>query len=300
MPRKFVKFGGATEGRFAPWYSLLSVFSYLRSRQRVTSSSAAWTGTRSRFHKWTKVNQEEDGGDDCAEFKEGRVKFVHDSANFLSRLTYFWLDSMLRLGSSRPLEFDDLGDLPSVDKADVNHQRFSKVWEKEKIRAAEHKKCPSLWRAHFLAYRVLLVKSGLCRLCGDLLSFIGPLCLKQIVKYVETTSKSGGDGEVEPVSKTGVYFSFSEFFSNGFVLSVVIFLDDIIVSFFIQYQFYIITRLCMNLRASLQVYLVVLICIVLFWICAQGTMQLLLYNHELFVLLMYCLPDYLFLGSNLQ
>ena len=274
MPRKFGKFRGATEGRFAPLYSLLSVFSYLRSRQRVPSSNAAWTGTRSRFHKWTKVSQEEDGDDDCAEFKKGRVKFVHDSANFLSRLTYFWLDSVLWLGGSRPLEFDDLGDLPSVDKADINHQRFSKVWEKEKIRAAEHKKCPSLWRAYFLVYRALFIKGALCRLCGDLLSLIGPLCLKQIVKYVETTLKSDGYGDVKPVSKTDVYFSVSEFFSNGFVLSVVIFLDDIIVSSFIQYHFYIITRLCMNLRASLQVYLVVLICIVLLWICAQRTMYL--------------------------
>ena len=138
------------------------------------------------------------GSGDCREFQEGRVKFVHDFANFLSRLTYSWLDTMLRLGSSRPLELDDLGDLPSVDKADINHQRFFKVWEKEKIQAAKYKKCPSLWHAYFIAHRFSLAKAAMCRLCTDLLSFIGPLCLKQIVKYVETTLKSVGDGKVKP------------------------------------------------------------------------------------------------------
>lgn len=211
--------------------------------------------TRSRFRKWTKASQGEDDDDvggDCREFQEGRVKFVHDFANFLSRLTFSWLDSMLRLGSSRPLELDDLGDLPSGDKADINHQRFLKVWEKEKIRAAKHKTGASLWRTFLNCHRVLLIKAGLCRLCGDLLSFIGPLCLKQIVKYVETTLKSDGD-EVKRESETDVYLSVSDFFSNGFVLAVVILFGNIGMSSFIQYYFYICFRLSVKLKASLQV-----------------------------------------------
>ena len=234
------------------FYTLLLII-----ERRVISSHLP---TRSRFHKWTKANQreqqeEEDdgGGGDCREFQEGRVKFVHHFANFLSRVTYSWLGTILRLGSSRPLELDDLGDLPSVDKADVNHQCFFKVWEKEKIRAAKHRTRPSLWRTYFNGYRFLLIKAAMCRLCGDLLSFIGPLSLKQIVKYVEVALKSDQNGEVKPESEMDVFLSVSDFFSNGFVLAVAILLGNIGMSSFLQYYFYISFRLCLKLRASLQV-----------------------------------------------
>ena len=232
------------------FYTLLLIV-----ERRVISSHLP---TRSRFHKWTKANQEEeDVGGDCREFKEGHIKFVHDFANFLSRVTYSWLGTILRLGSSRPLELDDLGDLPSVDKADVNHQHFFKVWEKEKIRAAKHTTRPSLWRVYFNSYRFLLIKAALCRLCGDLLSFIGPLCLKQIVKYVEIALKSDRNEEVKPESEMDVFLSVSDFFSNGFVLAVVILLGNIGMSSLMQYYFFISFQLTLKLRASLQVKYVV-------------------------------------------
>ncbi|XP_028395271.1 ATP-binding cassette sub-family C member 9-like [Dendronephthya gigantea] len=207
---------------------------------------------RSRGSAWSRANASEMEEDSCRNFQEGKIKFVHDFSNFLSRCTFSWMYDMLKLGNSRPLEPEDLGDLPSVDKADHNHKHFMKVWEAEKVRAAKKQTTPSIWLAFFLTYRKIILTAATCRLIGDLLSFIGPLCLKQIVAYVERTLKSNGE-EVKPPNEDNLHMSISDFFSNGFVLSVVILVGNIASSTFIQYYFYNALRYSMNLRASLQV-----------------------------------------------
>lgn len=207
---------------------------------------------RSLSSAWSKASACEIEEDSCRELQTGNIKFVHDFSNFLSRCTFSWMYDMLKLGNSRPLEPEDLGDLPPIDKADLNHKRFMEVWEAEKARAAKKQTTPSIWLAFFLTYRKIILISATCRLIGDLLSFIGPLCLKQIVTYVERTLKSNGE-DAKPPNEDNVHMSISDFFSNGFVLSVVILLGNIASSTFIQYYFYSALRFSMNLRASLQV-----------------------------------------------
>jgi hypothetical protein len=189
----------------------------------------------------------------CQEFTEGRIKFVHDFSNFLSRCTFSWMQAMLKLGNSRPLELEDLGDLPQVDRAAVNHARFTNVWEAEKTRAARKHATPSLWRSIFLAFKGDILMQAALRLVGDLLSFIGPLCLKQIVTYVEKTLKSDGDDVAKPLTENDVHMPVSEFFGNGFVLSVVILFGNIAATTCINQYFYRAFRFSMNIRACLQV-----------------------------------------------
>ena len=206
---------------------------------------------QSQSSSWSRANESEMEGEACLDFQEGRIKFVHDFSNFLSRCTFSWMQSMLKLGNSRPLESEDLGDLPPGDKADVNHKHFIKVWENEKIRAAQNQATPSLWRSFFVAFRGVILKTAASRLVGDVLSFIGPLSLKQIVTYVEQTSN--GDKATKPLTEDDVHMSISEFFSNGFVLSVVILFGNIASTTCINYYFYLALRFSMNIRACLQV-----------------------------------------------
>ena len=208
---------------------------------------------QSQFSSWSKANESEMESEACQEFTEGRIKFVHDFSNFLSRCTFSWMQSMLKLGNSRPLETEDLGDLPQVDRAAVNHARFTNVWEAEKTRAAWKHATPSLWRSIFLAFKGDILMQAALRLVGDLLSFIGPLCLKQIVTYVEKTLKSDGDDVAKPLTENDVHMPVSEFFGNGFVLSVVILFGNIAATTSINQYFYRAFRFSMNIRACLQV-----------------------------------------------
>lgn len=45
-----------------------------------------------------------------------------------TRSRWFWMDDLLRTGSQRPLEQDDLGTVSSWDRAELQYERFQAVW----------------------------------------------------------------------------------------------------------------------------------------------------------------------------
>lgn len=59
--------------------------------------------------------------------------YLHHSAGWYSRVTYYWLTPLLRLGFSRPLELQDLGLLPDKETAATQFQLFNNVYEKHKV-----------------------------------------------------------------------------------------------------------------------------------------------------------------------
>ena len=201
---------------------------------------------------WSRANKSEMEGEAFLEFEES-FKFVHDFSNFLSRCTFWWMQDTLKLGNRRPLEPEDLGELPPIYKADFNHVKFIKIWQKEKLQATLNQSTPSIWHAFFVTFRSVILTTAASRLAGDALSFIGPLCLKQIVNYVEQTFKSNGGDATKPLTEDDVNMSNSDFFGNGFVLSVVILFGNIASTTCLNYHYYLAIRFSMNIRACLQV-----------------------------------------------
>ena len=154
-----------------------------------------------------KAGQGEDDakGLDCSRLQECKLKFIHDYSNCYSRVTFSWLWSILSLGNNRPLEGEDLGELPTTHMADTNHKRFFAIWEKERNKAAKQRRTPSLWRSYFLTYKSVLLKAAICRLCADLLTFMGPLSLKEFLNFVGTFLESGSSGKVKPAGEGDVF-----------------------------------------------------------------------------------------------
>ncbi|PRQ51941.1 putative xenobiotic-transporting ATPase [Rosa chinensis] len=52
-----------------------------------------------------------------------------DQASFLSKLTLSWVNPLLKLGSSRALDLEDIPSLVSEDEANVAYQKFSNALE---------------------------------------------------------------------------------------------------------------------------------------------------------------------------
>ena len=64
----------------------------------------------------------------------------------------------------------------------------------------------SLWRCYLRAFWRPLVAAGFCKLLGDMLAFLGPLCISRIIHYVEETSASVGQptASLKPLPRVGV------------------------------------------------------------------------------------------------
>ena len=50
-----------------------------------------------------------------------------------------------------------------------------------------------MWRCYWGAFWRPLVLAGVFKLFGDLLTFVGPLCISRIITYVETTRAESGE-----------------------------------------------------------------------------------------------------------
>ena len=72
-----------------------------------------------------------------------------DKANFVSKITLWWIFELLWKGNSRPLEQGDLYSVRDVDRAKYLTKRLEKKWENEKKCAKKSKRKPHLWKALF-------------------------------------------------------------------------------------------------------------------------------------------------------
>ncbi|KAG8759673.1 hypothetical protein FRC14_005351 [Serendipita sp. 396] len=105
-------------------------------------------------------------------------KDVHESpfqtANIYSRWTFHWMDALMRLGSKRPLEEEDVYELGPGDQADV-------LAEKLESAAAKHS---SLWAALAAAYGATYAEAAMLKVFQDILAFAQPQFLRMFLAYI--------------------------------------------------------------------------------------------------------------------
>lgn len=98
------------------------------------------------------------------------------NANIFSKLTFWWLGNLLKLGYKRPLENDDLYILNDAKLAKNVTSDFEKSWEMEYTR--KDGKTPSLLRALNRTFGFDFWISGVYRLVSDTLQVTSPLVLQ--------------------------------------------------------------------------------------------------------------------------
>lgn len=120
-----------------------------------------------------------------------RAKNAEERSSCCSRWTLSWLNPLLRLGASRPLEEADLGNVATQDSSEVLHARFKELWAAEVDRASRRQTKPSL-------VRVLRQTTGTWPFVSSALMYVGymitsllmPLLLKRIVSHLEGSVES--------------------------------------------------------------------------------------------------------------
>ncbi|XP_071784244.1 ATP-binding cassette sub-family C member 9-like [Asterias amurensis] len=156
-----------------------------------------------------------------SDLTDPEMHFMDENCSMLSRITFYWLGRLLKIGFKHPVELKDLGSLPEIHQARFNHDRFMKVLEKEAKKAAAAGRMIHLWRVCFRAYWWEVMTTGLLRLIAELVRLINPLAISGLVLYIT-------ENEVEKRQKQEPhYLTIQEFFSNGFVLVGLIFVNTI-------------------------------------------------------------------------
>lgn len=111
-----------------------------------------------------------DGGGPCPE----------DSANILSRFTFWWFDDLLYFGFDHALAMEDLHELCKQDQSPVIAAAYEAAWDKQLQRQK-----PSLARALFASFGWQFAFAGVYKLINDVAVFGGPLLLSAIVAFIQ-------------------------------------------------------------------------------------------------------------------
>ncbi|XP_035824447.1 ATP-binding cassette sub-family C member 9 isoform X2 [Aplysia californica] len=190
------------------------------------------------------------------------TKYLQSYVNFMSQAVYWWITDLLIKGFKNPLTLKDLGKLPQSERSTRMYKKLQMIFEEEKFKSRQRNKNPSLMFSFLRAAWPMLILSGLFRLIGDCLAFVGPLLIEQIVDYAyemeEQKSSPVPDVVVATTvsnstkSKVYTYVTVQQFFWNGYVLSVVLFLASLLQQTLLQNHHFIVIREGIRVRTAVQ------------------------------------------------
>ncbi|XP_014240364.1 ATP-binding cassette sub-family C member Sur isoform X2 [Cimex lectularius] len=171
--------------------------------------------------------------------------YVHKQSHWFSRLTFFWLTPLLRIGYTNPLEPEDLGKLPLEESAAEQYQNFLDSYQKIK----NARGVASLWKCYFHCYWKNFFVGGLLKLIGDFVGLIAPLGIAVVIDYVASYQQPASQA---PSITQEDFVSVNVFLKNGYVMSIVIFVSAIAQASFSQASTHIINVEGIRLKTALQ------------------------------------------------
>lgn len=187
----------STDGKSFPprkWYRRVPFLSTKPIEQRLTARKPSLTSSAGNV---------ENGIDTGTEAK---CQLPESTANWLSVLSFSWLSPVLRTGYTRPLQFDDLYDMPSNRMVEDHAERLEKSWSARLERNNNQTTTSGLlsWRPFWarrttnatvlaMALNDVCLRwfwlGGLFKLGGDLTQMISPLLIRFLIATLSDPSQ---------------------------------------------------------------------------------------------------------------
>ncbi|KAH9643886.1 hypothetical protein HF086_012761 [Spodoptera exigua] len=116
------------------------------------------------------------------------ICYKHNDTHFYSKISFFWLNSLLKKGYKSPLEPDYLGELPEDERSVKYYKEFLKIY-KNLEKSNNKNGSPSLLSCYIRKVWPNFYIAGVLKLFGDLIGVVPPLGLAVIIQYIQDTPK---------------------------------------------------------------------------------------------------------------
>ncbi|KAM9609982.1 ATP-binding cassette sub-family C member 4 isoform 6-T7 [Trichechus inunguis] len=111
-------------------------------------------------------------------------------ANLCSRVFFWWLNPLFKIGHKRRLEEDDMYSVLPEDRSEHLGEELQGYWDKEVLRAEKDAQKPSLIKAIIKCYWKSYLVLGIFTLIEESIKVIQPLFLGRIINYFENYDPS--------------------------------------------------------------------------------------------------------------
>ncbi|KAL0491571.1 ATP-binding cassette, subfamily C [Acrasis kona] len=118
-------------------------------------------------------------GDQIATQEKHKKVIPEVTANFLSRITFWWFNPLVVQGYKKVLEMNDLYNLREEDRAKNVGKMFEHYWVEEL-----KKKNPSLLLAIHRAFGTRCYLAGIIKVMYDVIQLVSPIFLRLLIQFV--------------------------------------------------------------------------------------------------------------------
>ncbi|KAI9207232.1 P-loop containing nucleoside triphosphate hydrolase protein [Polychytrium aggregatum] len=156
-----------------------------------------------------------------------------EHASIFSRISFHWMDALMKLGYRKDLDMDDLWNLRQIDSSRTNSDAFQHAWSSEMER-----KGPSLLRVLLRVYGPTFASAALFKFIFDILQFVQPQFLKMILQFAGSWDHPSEASPPQPLYR-------------GVSIALLIFGGALIQTAVLHQYFHICLMTGMRLRAAL-------------------------------------------------
>jgi ATP-binding cassette subfamily C (CFTR/MRP) protein 1 len=135
--------------------------------------------------------------------KAPRQPSPQDKANIISKVCYFWLNSLITLGNKKYLEEDDLYEVPAFLDSRRIKGKVSAAWSQQVVDGA----APSMKAALKSLYSREYWLGGLAKCLADVSFFGSPLVLRELLKFIIDSRYYQVTGVAKPEAYLGYIYA---------------------------------------------------------------------------------------------
>ncbi|XP_063359524.1 ATP-binding cassette sub-family C member Sur [Cydia amplana] len=170
------------------------------------------------------------------------ISYLHNDCHFYSKITFYWINSLLYKGYESPLEQEDLGELPQDERSVRHYNKLKKIHDSHKKPKIESS--PSnIWTCYIRMVWPNFYIAGVLKLFSDLIGVVPPLGLAVVIKYIQDARQEYNlDAPV----------TVEEFLSNGYIMLLIVTLALISQGFLSQNSTHLVTVEGTRLKTALQ------------------------------------------------
>ncbi|CAO1396998.1 unnamed protein product [Diamesa serratosioi] len=193
------------------------------------------------------------------------ISYKNPYSTFLSKMTFWWISSLIWNGFWRPLELNDLGNLAENNTCRYHYDQFLFIYQSFKNKQV------SLWTCYRKSCWKMLIFGGMLKLFGDLCGLVGPLSISYIVDFInlqlsnETISNvsdlmiagAGSAMEMKNFNENDYvtminYPNWSEFIANGWIMAFIVLIAFLLQGTFSQASTNLVNMEGIKIKNALQ------------------------------------------------
>ncbi|RVE75296.1 hypothetical protein OJAV_G00015460 [Oryzias javanicus] len=108
------------------------------------------------------------------------------TANILSKIFFWWLNPLFRIGSKRRLDEHDMYEVLPEDRSDHLGEELQSYWDREVLNATKEMQAPSLAKALIRCYWKSYSVLGFFTLLEEVIKVVQPVVLGKMIEYFES------------------------------------------------------------------------------------------------------------------